>query len=340
MPSVPPVPVAALAMLATLAALVMAGAGCGELRGRRRIQQGNAAYKHGDFLAAVARFKEAEMFVPEMPLLWLNKGYACRELIVPGARTEQSRLGAECALGAFKRFRELAPDDPRGDRLYVQTLFDIGEHRTIERIFRLRHEKNPDDLDVVLALEQVYVKMGRWREALVFYRRAAALRPHDAEAHYAAGTYLWQVLQAHGGGPAEAAYDPRPVPAPPPPAGTRAGASERTAERRAPPPAPAVAPPPPPPPPAPAPGAVVGAERLALADEGIRYLERALALRPRYPEAMMYMGLLQRQRSFALWADPAAWQRAVDLAAAQGQAAAVAAQPPRAGAAGDGKGAH
>jgi tetratricopeptide (TPR) repeat protein len=322
-----------IAILSLLAAAGVLGTGCGELRGRRKIQQGNAAYKRGDFQEAVARFREAEAFVPEMPLLWLNKGYACRELIVPGARTEETRRGVECALAAFKRLRELSPRDARGDRLYLQTLFDAGEHRTIERVFRLRHEKNPDDLDVVLVLEQVYVKMGRWRDALAFYRRAAALRPNDAEAHYAVGTYLWQVLVAHGGGPARAAYDPRPRPAP-------ASALEKP-EKAAKPGKPArgsLAPvaAPAPAPPEPGPDAIVGDERLALADEGVKYLRRALVLRPRYSEAMTYLGLLHRQRAIALWNDPAAWQRAVDeAAAAYAPAAAQAARPPAAALAGE-----
>ncbi|MEO8214157.1 MAG: hypothetical protein ABI560_13235, partial [Myxococcales bacterium] len=116
----------------TLLALcvLLAWSGCSELRGRKKIQEGNAAYKSGDFAAAAARFDEARAFVPQMPLLWLNRGYACRELIVPGAPAAVNRTAAACALDSFKRLRELAPDDQRGDRLYVQTLLDLGEYNT------------------------------------------------------------------------------------------------------------------------------------------------------------------------------------------------------------------
>lgn len=273
-------------MVALVAAL--GGGGCAELRGRKRIQEGNAAYKEGDYATAVARFNEAMLFVPDMPLLWLNRGYACRELIVPGAQAEVNRNAALCALESFKKLRELAPDDPRGDRLYVQTLLDVGEYKTIERTFSLRHERNPADLDVVLVLEQVFQKTGRWREALEFYRKAAALRPRDAEAQYAVGTYIWRILQSHGGGPAFAEYDPRPRPEP-------AAARPR---------------------PPVGPQDIVGRERLALAEEGIHYLGRAIELRPRYPDALAYMGLLHRQESFALFDDPPAWERAVSQAVA------------------------
>jgi tetratricopeptide (TPR) repeat protein len=284
--------------------------GCGELRGRKKIQEGNAAYKRGDFVAAVARFDEAAVDLPELPLLWLNRGYACRELILPGADGAANRQAAQCALESFKRLRALAPGDPRGDTLYVQTLFDVGEYRTIERTFSLRHERNPRDLDVILGLEQVYARMGRWRDALAFYRKAALLRPTDAESQYAVGTFAWQVLQAHGGGPAAIAYDPRPGRQAPAPAGGSDTSSPRRDESvdvRAAEATPAASPP------APAPGDIVGDERVALAEVGIDYLQRALALRPHDAAAATYIGLLYRQLSLAYLdrSQASAWQAAV-----------------------------
>ncbi|HXT98881.1 MAG TPA: hypothetical protein VN853_21460, partial [Polyangia bacterium] len=59
---------------------------------------------------------------------------------------------------------------------------------------------------------------------------------------------------------------------------------------------------------------VTGEARVALADQGIAYLQKALARRPRYPEAMTYLALLWRQKSFAFFGDPIAWQGAVDEA--------------------------
>ena len=61
-------------------------------------------------------------------------------------------------------------------------------------------------------------------------------------------------------------------------------------------------------------GDITAEARVALADQGIAYLEKALARRPRYPEAMTYLALLWRQKSFAFFTDPIAWQGAVDEA--------------------------
>jgi hypothetical protein len=71
----------------------------------------------------------------------------------------------------------------------------------------------------------------------------------------------------------------------------------------------------PPPPPA-GPNDIVGAARVALAEEGITRLQAAVALRPHYTEALTYIGLLYRQESFGLLDDPVAWQRTVEQAAA------------------------
>jgi len=295
-------------VLVLVLVLVLGLGACAELRGRKKIQEGNAAYGKGDFTTAVVRFTEATAFVPDMPLLWLNRGYACRELILPGAAdTGVNRAAGSCALESFKRLRELAPDDSRGDRLYVQTLLDLGEHKTIERTFNLRHERDPSDMDAVLLLQQVYSKTGRWRQALTFYRKAAALRPQDAEAQAAVGTYIWQILQKHGGGAALAEYDPRPGPARPSPSPSRSspGPLPLPAPSRS----PAL-------PPAAVADDIVGNERVALSEEGIRYLNRAIALRPHYPDALTYIGLLYRQQSFAFFDDATAWERVVGRAVA------------------------
>ena len=51
-----------------------------------------------------------------------------------------------------------------------------------------------------------------------------------------------------------------------------------------------------PPPPATAPGDVTGKERVDLADRAIAHLEKAIALRPHYADAMTYLALVWRQK--------------------------------------------
>lgn len=291
-------------LVAALSVAALGGAGCSEVRGRKLVQEGNELYRRGKYAEAVATFKQAESLVPNLPTLWLNEGYTCRQLIAPGARDADSKRAVACALAAFKRFGELRPRDPRAEQLTVQTLFDADEFPALEAMFLARSHRDPGDLDAAIGLQQVYYKWGKWPQALEWSKRAAAMRAGDAQAQYGVGTFIWQLLASKGGGPEIAQYDPRPRL---PPEIADAGPSVTRKMKKPPEP---VAPPPPPV----GPGDFAASVRAELADQGIGYLEKALALRPRYPEAMTYLALIYRQKSFAFFAEPAKWQAAVDEA--------------------------
>jgi tetratricopeptide (TPR) repeat protein len=262
---------------------------CTQVRGRKRIREANELYHRGKYAEAVKLYQEAESMVPELPALWLNEGYTCRQLIAPGGHDPESRRAAACALAAFHRLGEVAPNDPRAGELIVQTWFDVQDYPSLEAAFLERRRQAPDDLDAVHGLQDVYLKWGKWPQALEWSKQAAALRPNDAEAQYGVGTFVWQILSSHGGGAPMAGYSPWPEV-------SGASASMTVA------------------PPATRPGDITAEARVALADQGIAYLEKALQRRPHYPEAMTYLALLWRQKSFAFFTDPIAWQGAVDEA--------------------------
>lgn len=263
--------------------------GCSEVRGRRLIQKGNQLYRDGQYKDAVAMFQQAERFVPNFPLLWLNEGYTCREMLVPGADTPENRKAARCALDAFKRFSTLAPKDKRGPALYVQTLFDADQYQTLSGMYEARVAKNAGDEEAINGLIQVYSK---WPEhgaqAFAWYKKKAELKSNDAEAQYAVGVYIWQQLFSKGGGADKAAFDPRPDPE-----------AKKDSKKV---------------PPGNVAGDIIGKERSELADQGIRFLERAVELRPKYQEAMTYLNLLYRQKSYAYFEEPEAWQKCIDKA--------------------------
>jgi tetratricopeptide (TPR) repeat protein len=293
--------------LAVLALAPCLAAGCSDVRGRKLIQDANDLYKHGHYAEAVAVYEQAEPLVPNLPALWLNKGYTCRQLIIPGSKDPQSRRAVACALAAFKRLAKLTPGDARADQLTIETMFDADELGQLEVLFLERNRQKPDDVDVVRGLQQVYYKSGRWAQALEWSKRVAMLRRNDAEAFYGVGTFIWQVLSSKGGGPEMAAYDPRPRLPPP---GEEIPAPATSVKGKVKPAA--VTPPVAPPAPVPGPDALSGPLRAELADEGIHYLEEAVRLRPRYAEAMAYLALLYRQKSFSFFADLPQWQAAVD----------------------------
>jgi tetratricopeptide (TPR) repeat protein len=308
-----PRPGRAVALLVALGVSGLA-TGCSDVRGRKLIQDANDLSKRGRYSEAVAVYEEAEKLVPNLPTLWLNKGYTCRQLIVPGAKDPESRRAVACAMEAFKRLGQLRPGDARAEQLTIETMFDADDLRGLEILFLERNREKPNDVDVVRGLQQVYYKSGRWAQALEWSKRVAMLRRTDPEAHYGVGTFIWQILSSKGGGPEMAAYDPRPrlptpdeAPAEIPEAARNVKGKVKKASVPISAPVPVA-----PPAPVPGPDALSGPLRAELADEGIRYLEEAVHLRPRYPEAMTYLALLYRQKSFSYFADVPQWQAAVD----------------------------
>jgi tetratricopeptide (TPR) repeat protein len=273
--------------VALLLAVSFLAAGCSEVRGRRKVQEGNRLYRDGHYKEAVDVFAQAEQFVPNLPQLWLNKGYTCRQMLVPGAHTDESTFAAKCAKDAFERYQKLAPQDPRGEMLYVQTLFDSDEFDMLAKMYEERFKKNPRDIEALNGLIQVYSKWNKLDEALEWYGRKAEVLANDPEAQYGAGVFIYTQLFQKGGGPEKSTHDPRPDPNKP-----RAVKDHPPFTM----------------------GDIISQQRVDLADTGIKYLEKAVALRPKYHEAMTYINLLYRQKSYAYFDYPDDWQKCVDEA--------------------------
>lgn len=315
--------------LLTVAAIT---SGCTELRGRRSIREGSRLYREGNYAAARDAFEVAETLVPQLPQAWMGQALSCRQLMTPGATSPANERAVDCALAGLAEVRRRWPRDSRGEALYIQTLFDADRFPALVALFEERLKKDPSDLLALNGEIQAYSRSNHLEEALAAFQRKAGLLPQDAEAQYAVGVFVWQQLFQRGGGPETASFDPRLDPNEPDPGaiegqgkrkgkgkrGTKArkgkaksrtsdGAAVATAgggadeePHKTPPPFAA--------------GDITGAQRVALADVGIKYLQRALALRPQYREAMVYLNLLLRQKALAYFTRPSLWQATIDQA--------------------------
>jgi tetratricopeptide (TPR) repeat protein len=257
--------------------------GCSEFRARQHARQGNRHFHDGNYAAAVDSYAAAEQLHP-MPVISFNKGLACRQLMVPGAKSPENERATNCALDSFRRLKQQSPSDPRADQLYQQTLFDADRFEALAQLYTAQLQKNPTDPAALNGLIQVYSSSGRWDDTLRWTIERAKRSPRDAEAHYAVGVLIYSRLFEKGGGVEQATYDPRPQ-----------GAQLKV-------------------PPATGPGDITGDARVALAEQGIDFLKKAVQIRPAYPEALTYLGLLYRQESFAYFNEPLKWQTAVDTA--------------------------
>ncbi len=278
---------------ALLAAILVCAGGCSQVRGRKQVQEANELYKKGRYTEAVAAYTQAEALVPDLPTLWLNKGYTCRQLIAPGGRDPASKEAAACALSAFRRLGEVAPEDPRAEQLVVQTWFDTDDFAALEAHFLARTRAASERRRARARAAGGLLQMGplaRRRSRGRSARRRCARRmpspstrsarssgrccPATAAGRTWRPTILGRILRLT----AARCWFPR-LPRLRRPAVTSAppcGSSWPT--------------------------------------RGWPTSNARLALRPKYPEAMTYLGLVWRQKSFAYFADPIAWQAQVDEA--------------------------
>ena len=269
-----------LAILLALNGMV----GCSELRARHHARKGNRLFRDGDYAAAVREYREAERLHSGMPVVLLNLGLACRQIMVPGGRGAENDQAVDCALKAFEKLKRAAPSDRRAERLFTQTLFDADRFETLASMYEARLRRRPDDLAAVNSLIQTYSRWNRPKKALFWTVRRAEVQSTAPEAHYAVGVFVQNLLFEKGGGNDKSTFDPR------------ADSDVNKA------------------PPAFASGEIAGEERIKLADLGIAHLEKALSLRPNYRNAMVYVNLVYRQKSLAFFDDPDRWQACVDAA--------------------------
>jgi tetratricopeptide (TPR) repeat protein len=257
------------------------GSGCSELQARRHARAGNAHYLDGDYAGAVREYDAADERYPGLFVVALNKGLACRQMMNAGSHTPEQKRAVDCALAAFSKMKELQPKDPRGDQLYVQTLFDGERYDTLISMYEEQLKADPKNLAAINGLISVHSKADHWTDSLRWTARRADVDEKDAEAQYAVGAMIFNRLFQKGGSD-KGSFDPHPDDSnpkhpvyPTPPAFNV--------------------------------GDVMGAERVKLADFGLAYLQRALQLRPTYPEAMVFSGLLYRQKALAYLDNPDSW---------------------------------
>jgi tetratricopeptide (TPR) repeat protein len=271
-------------------ALLLVTTGCSELQARHHARAGNGHFLSGDYAGAVREYEIAEQTYPSgLFVVQLNKGLACRQLMVPGAKGPDQERAVDCALNAFTKMKELRADDPRGEQLYVQTLFDADRFDTLIAMYEGQLKGDPNNMAAINSLINVHSRADHWGEALKWSMKRADIESKDAEAQYTVGVMIYNRLFQKGGAD-KAAYDPRPDP----------NADPKKDPPKTPPPFTL--------------GDLMGAERVRVADLGIKYMNRALELRPTYKEAMGFMSLLWRQRAFGYLDKPVDWEVCINTA--------------------------
>jgi tetratricopeptide (TPR) repeat protein len=167
------------AALAALLILVAGVSGCNKLKARDLLNKGVAAFKNGQFDAAVENFKQAKDLDPDLlnARLYLATAYASQ--YIPGAPSDENiRRGGE-AIAEFKGVLD----------------------------------KDANNLSAIDGIGSILFQMGgqpfdqkKFEESKDYHRRHITLKPQDPEPYYWIGVIDW-TLAFRANGEMRAAYN-------------------------------------------------------------------------------------------------------------------------------------
>lgn len=131
---------------------------------RIHVQQGNQAYRAGDYRAAAEAFARATAAAPDDATAWVNQGAAQAAL----DRNPDARR-------SFQRALELAPDNLTALENLVALLTAAGEKRAALDFLEKHLPAASDEAKLIHARAVLYRELGRAGDAVADYRRLTEL---------------------------------------------------------------------------------------------------------------------------------------------------------------------
>ncbi|MGH9481116.1 MAG: tetratricopeptide repeat protein [Terriglobales bacterium] len=145
-------------LLAALGGLLLAAAGCNQLKARDQLNRGVAAFKAAEFNQAIESFQNAIQLDPTLVNAKLFLATAYQSQFTPGAPTEDNMKMAEQAIAEYK----------------------------------VVLDQNPNNANAVAGIARLYYDMGNLDEARNYYNQSLKLQPTDSTAYYTLGAIDYQ----------------------------------------------------------------------------------------------------------------------------------------------------
>ena len=293
-------PLVALALVAVLGA-----SGCGKVRAKAAMKDGNKDYKEENFKKAVDDYTRAVTLDPGFSEAWFYLGSSHQAQYRPGKDTPDNKAHLEAAIEAFKKSLETNPAlTPKQKTVRQNSLAALTgiyseepykNYQEAEKYAQQLVADNPTDSKNLYALANLYEKFNKIPEAEAMYKKVAENNPKDAKACGALAGFYNKPNWDEAGAPwVEGSDKPR-----------RAkfdlaiGVLEKCAAID----------------PSEASGyqkvasyywdkayrdpLLADAQKNDYADKGMQNVDKALQLKPDYFEAMIYKGLLYRVKASA-----------------------------------------
>jgi len=170
-----------------LAGLLTTGCGLSDtIQARRLAREGNSDYRQARYEQAIEKYEQALKLDPETPNAYLNLGYAYFSIYEPDSDKELKRRAAALAVEAFEKHLERHPRDESSRVFEIKTMLAAAPHdqqlaARAQKIFLDMLRKNPDDHEARQYLITLFIDCKRYQDALRFFSKDLEKKPNDIQ---------------------------------------------------------------------------------------------------------------------------------------------------------------
>jgi tetratricopeptide (TPR) repeat protein len=327
--------------LALLLLVPFLAAGCTQVQAKQAFKDGNKAYKEEDFKKAILKYGAAVEHDPNFAEAWFYLGSAHNAMYRPGKPDPENVARLEEAIRAYEKSLEVntgVTENQKKVKLNtlaaLTSIYSDEPKRDYDTAYKYAEQlvaENPNDAKNLYAMANLYEKFEKVDDAERMYKQIADSNPSDPKACGALAGFYNKPLWKDESGAARSKFDEAVTMldrgaqlAPDDPSGYQTVATFYWDKAYRDP-------------------LLTDEQKLAFAQKGLDAVDKALALKPDYFEAVIFKGLLMREKAKAT-SNPRLRQQYLDEAVAlakQGQdlrkeaeaasaaaAAAAAAAPP------------
>jgi tetratricopeptide (TPR) repeat protein len=316
-------------------------AGCTQVQAKQAFKDGNKAYKEEDFKKAILKYGAAVEHDPNFAEAWFYLGSAHNAMYRPGKTEPENVARLEEAIRAYDKSLEVNKGETENQKKVklntlaaLTSIYSDDPKRNYDTAYKYAEQlvaENPNDAKNLYAMANLYEKFEKVDDAERMYKQIADSNPSDPKACGALAGFYNKPLWKDESGAARSKFDEAVTMldrcaqlAPDDPSGYQKVATFYWDKAYRDP-------------------LLTDEQKLAFAQKGLDAVDKALALKPDYFEAVIFKGLLMREKAKAT-SNPRLRQQYLDEAVAlakQGQdlrkeaeaasaaaAAAAAAAPP------------
>jgi tetratricopeptide (TPR) repeat protein len=236
-----------LLILPVAALLILPALGCGKVRARADLKQGNSYYQQEKYSKALDAYQRGLELDPDATFAWRSVGLSALALYRPGDENPRNVEYATTAIDAFEKYLADYPDDEKIPEYLMSTYVNAKKYDEALAFIDKRIQEKPEAAaNLRRAKVTILTQAGRLDKA---FEMANQLQGQErAQALYSIGVSAWDKVF----------HDP---------------------------------------------GTLDYEGRGRLVDMGMDAIKKALDIKPDFAEAMVYYGLLYRQKA-SLETDP------------------------------------